>query len=1034
MQALHRIPIHHAIASGDQCLSDFVPEDKLITWADNCRMAHDQLVKKVAAAADIIKSVRAGNEFETSTALDIDIKHLESLLTEVQGARQRLEVKHQRLERDMAKVEEILEGVRTSSSGSNEKFTALNHLHQIHLDDYLKSIFEADESIRATASMFVNSKMSLTRQVLRRLQSISQIQSQIAEVTPQLTDLSNLLNAHTQAFAQLLHVHRMPAAWGATLVEIVRRREFVRIFINKAQEMAEVLGRYRTQEEKRRETFRSEIVRYLPSDLVQGLDDQPPYCEVSLSNTRDSLPDLTRSDINEFEKLVMSIHSTMLDSEPGGAGASQTHSNHSISKLIATIVKMSSQIDGTTADFERVLMKTAFSERMMRLEEENSKLRMLAGRGEDSRIHMSRSPSMNANDVKGVQELTSLRNRVLEAEARCVALERKNQELENVSGLRQANDRQLQIEREKSTSLEMTLQVIQEENEAAKQTIASQQAELTKAQEFRSQLREEVEKVCGRLGLLAVRAEIHMLSKGEHFLQEIHDGLLECSAALHEGTKSREDAPRSPEQARSQTDLVRKALRTLQDDILCQTADLVSYREMLPEEESQTNTESITMEMVALAAEVAQLRSDLMTSEHETASLREQLTATEAHEAVVEADLASVRALLKRAEEDLLSVRRKLAEKDVELGAVREQHRVNALWEEKSAAQSKELETARSRMETLDLELSNARRETMQAHTSADAKGEQLTALQLSFVQLKETLRGVESAWEHSGRQLLDSEAALGTVKQDLAVKKKQLSDAEGRLREMQNRPSLATEEAMTLTDIVPSLLSQARTQAWVQLICLLVNQLRLALDSHVEMLRIMAPFETANEILSASSLPSDWPELETKTEETKMQGTVDERGAEPGIVRWMDDIGARLLPLLLRLPLLKIKEGILERWKSIVEREIPELKELYKKARRAEASKISFRNFKINDLALFLPTRNPKAWAAFNVNAPHYFLSLESSKVYAERMKNRDYFLAHITSIQDHAVNPKDPTTNPFGLATSSRFRSCVARPMELT
>jgi autophagy-related protein 11 len=32
--------------------------------------------------------------------------------------------------------------------------------------------------------------------------------------------------------------------------------------------------------------------------------------------------------------------------------------------------------------------------------------------------------------------------------------------------------------------------------------------------------------------------------------------------------------------------------------------------------------------------------------------------------------------------------------------------------------------------------------------------------------------------------------------------------------------------------------------------------------------------------------------------------------------------------------------------------------------------------SFQVGDLALFLPTRNPNAWAAFNIDAPHYFMA----------------------------------------------------------
>ncbi|KAI8920365.1 hypothetical protein DFJ77DRAFT_452346 [Powellomyces hirtus] len=501
MQALHRLPIHAAIVDGDKYLSDYVPEDKLITWAENCRIAHDNLAERVVTAAEAIKSIRAGTEFEDAASLDVDFKQLESHLTEVRSARQRLDAKHQRLERDLVKVEEILADARSTSSITNEKFGSLSHLLQIHREEYLTNVTESDATIRRLTTVIVNSKAHLSQEILRRLQSISLIQSQIAAITPTLNELSNVLNAHTQAFAQLLHVHRMPAAWGATLVEIVRRREFVRVFISKAKDMAEVLGRYRSQEEKRRETFKIEIARYLPSDLIQGLDDKLPYCEVSLSNTTGTLPDISRQDVNEFEKLITSIHSTMLDNEPGGAAASQTHSNHSISKLIATIVKMLSQVDATPADFERILIKSGFSERMTRLEDENARLRVMAGvRTPDDQssrtMHISRSPSSGQSDAFSThQEIVSLRNRLLESEARCAGLERRNQENETLVLQVSELERQLRTEREKSAELESALQFAMDEREHVDEDLADAQARTLEAEQKQNALQADLSKV-----------------------------------------------------------------------------------------------------------------------------------------------------------------------------------------------------------------------------------------------------------------------------------------------------------------------------------------------------------------------------------------------------------------------------------------------------------------------------------------------------------------------------------------------------------
>ncbi|KAF8527616.1 hypothetical protein BU17DRAFT_39351, partial [Hysterangium stoloniferum] len=93
------------------------------------------------------------------------------------------------------------------------------------------------------------------------------------------------------------------------------------------------------------------------------------------------------------------------------------------------------------------------------------------------------------------------------------------------------------------------------------------------------------------------------------------------------------------------------------------------------------------------------------------------------------------------------------------------------------------------------------------------------------------------------------------------------------------------------------------------------------------------------------------------------------------------------------------------------------------KEYRDRAKGKISFRNFAKGDLALFLPTRNSisKPWAAFNVSFPHYFLQAAGNL--AEQLKTREWIVARITSIAEQIVDPRDPSTNPYGLSDGTKF-----------
>ncbi|KAI9105226.1 hypothetical protein DFS34DRAFT_574450 [Phlyctochytrium arcticum] len=943
MQALSHLPVHPAIADGDKYLADYVPRDKLVAWAENCRTAHSQLVRKVAALADTAKAIRTGTDSETSQPLDVDLRQMRSYLAEEFDALQRIEAKQQRLERDLTKVEEILNDIRSNPGNAHEKLTSLKHLRHIHHQDYLPQMMDLDESIRKIAGVFIDSKAHLTQQLISRLQLISHLQSQIATVMPTLNNLASVLNAHIQAFAQLLHVHRMPAAWGAALVEIVRRREFVTIFLGKAKEMAEVLARFRMQEERRRETFRTEIGRYLPAKLINGMEDKPPYCEVSFSNTTDHLPELSREDIAAFERLVSTLLTNIVENEAPGTSASHIHSNHTISKLIATMVKMSSQLDATSSEFDRILSKSGFSDRMLRLEEENLRLRGQLHGGGAVPI-TSRAPSSGPSDAAQANSSAQvdamvLKGKLAECEARCAVLGSRNGDLEATRSKLSETERELEAERNRNHKLEERLRemMAQQRDHAAARHDVDRDKEAS-AQEA-TVLKTELDKL-------------------KHFLTEVEEGVQACSSALHR-QRSQTPSPEPSERiARAPNvtttpDEVRRSLRELQDEILCQTAQLAGVQSQLREHDADSD-------IVALATQVGSLTADLQEARSQLRELREHLTATEAHEAVIEADLGSTQALLKHAQEDLVSVRQKLAQ------SAKAQMEISAVL---LAERDTKIDELQQRISSSDEETRQLRDRLSELTSEKESLEENAKQLGARVTQIEDEERGLQERYTLASNDVSRLEGEKSSLREELAalqVRRDELeaeltrSRAEGdqafqTLRTALENSQAAEEAARGVCRTLETSVSEKQQQLDDA-----ADQRQKALESLEQTLR--ADFAKEVEALKDfKPVSADTSNIDTST----------------------DDIG-----------LLVLEE-----------------------------------DFKMNDLALFLPTRNPKAWAAFNVNAPHYFLSPEVGPAFAERMKNRDFILAYITDISEHVVEAGKPASNPFGLAGRTRFRLCGAR-----
>ncbi|KAI8827978.1 hypothetical protein BJ741DRAFT_670598 [Chytriomyces cf. hyalinus JEL632] len=450
LQALHRIPIHPSISNSDEhkCLSDYIPEQRLLEWADKCRLAHEEFVRKSIQLADTVRNLKAGTEMEVNHDLDVDFEGLSNLLKSAQANLSTLQQTLNLLTRDYNRVQSILQDIKSrasqssnSSSFSNmassitstfkdglipqQTLTALEGLQEIHQTEYIPALQSTDQNIRASLTATSTSYMHASSALRTRLHAISHLQSSIEmTIAPSLLKLTNQKSSLIKAFGQLLHVHRMPAAWGAVIIEVVRRREFRRVFLARWELFVSCLGRLADLERKRRDGFEIEIGRYLPREdssgstpaastanvnastttgigsskskvIVKGLDDGIPKVDAKIVKGGDSLPKIGRNDVIEFELFIAQIRAAMNDVDPSSSIPSANHAMNSsytssarggnptadsISKLQATMTKMMPQMDTVSTEFDRLIARSGVcGDRIHTLEEENARLKAELG-------------------------------------------------------------------------------------------------------------------------------------------------------------------------------------------------------------------------------------------------------------------------------------------------------------------------------------------------------------------------------------------------------------------------------------------------------------------------------------------------------------------------------------------------------------------------------------------------------------------------------------------------------------------------------
>ncbi|KAI8924046.1 hypothetical protein BC831DRAFT_467737 [Entophlyctis helioformis] len=1004
LQTLAQIPVHQAFMTESKTLDDFVPKKKLFQWADNCRLAHDQLVARTAQLQELVNHARS-EAIDELDQNDYDAARLESLIGIGQDIVSRMEARQLVLERDLLRVEAALADMRANPSPESEdRFQALQHLYDIHCTEYIPEMTRHDRQVRETVVFFSDYKANLTYAIRTRLLAVAQHQSSIAMVPQELAAVTSALNSQSQAFMQLLHVHRIAPAWGAALVEIVRRKEYVKVFVSKAREMADVLSRFKAQEERRRENFRAEIARYLPNGVVQGLDDLLPACEISVSNTKDSLPQLGRDDIIAFEQLVASIR--------GNQDPKSASSSDAVSKLQATMVKMSSQVDSIAVDFEKIVAKTGFSERLSRLEDENAKLK-----AEIAELRTTGSSSQStaldrhqhANDHMAKQEDT-----IRAYEMRIKNLEQLLHQNYSVYQSETDGARFGQTDKKAATparvqELEERLEQVTQAKEDLEFKIAQQAFKIEQNGQQNVELTGLYQKMCdaydrvfGEKQVLESEANLlkTRLNKLKDFLVEIQEHLEACSKTLraepaattettetsetHSPTTQVHDQAQPPVHQPNQDtgnsdraelsptlhpgrrasqvtiDGVRRQMRILHDDVLWHAALMASMRNSMQDShDGSEGAQSVAGEMVSLIQRLNEAETRLRTTEAD-------LTAAEAREAVLEAELSSLKIHHQRAEASLATLKQR---------------------DKEAAARASQLgdELALAKQHVADLQAKRVADEHELAHlkTEVDAAKESARELRERNAKLAEQARESALAMAELQQAAFAAQASAAqsteVLKSDLALMREQIEDWSIVCR-------LGLEQAATSIDALMRVMHLALDDATVQD---LVNG-----DEHI-----------LDEFLALSEHGS----LAHAHESGDMESFIRKYGQA------VKDAYSKSVAMNAYLNIGDSVSALESRWTRLADT-----------AKR----RVAFGGFQPNDLVLFLPTRNPIAWAAFNLNAPHYFLDTSSSPEFAERIKKREWILAYISNITSKTARAADAASNPFGLADGTTFFVCQARP----
>ncbi|CAG8561053.1 13734_t:CDS:10 [Funneliformis mosseae] len=382
IETLRRITIHPEISkyggilTSDKkyyTLADYVNEDKLITLA-----TEDQIAKRVQSLASSIHSVQSGTETLKKKRFDSLFPKMKETFGNVQDRHYKLKQIAEKLERDVTRVQnqvsKILESNASAlSTVATKSIEAFEHLASIQSQEYLPDMQKFDQYIREQVIFFVQYKNTMTSTLISNLQEISRLESSIAGIPSLLSGLDTDVRSKAQDFKELNHVHQMPIAYAMTIVEIVRRKEYAKLILSKAQQMAEIMGLFRNTEQKRRDYYRTEVKKYVPVN-IPALDDNPPTCDISTANIKeDKLPSFTMRDVHSFLNLIEEIRPAIMSQVSYHRSSTFTASlsririqsphDDPLANLHTILLKLASQLEGMNHEFDRAIEKSFLSEK-----------------------------------------------------------------------------------------------------------------------------------------------------------------------------------------------------------------------------------------------------------------------------------------------------------------------------------------------------------------------------------------------------------------------------------------------------------------------------------------------------------------------------------------------------------------------------------------------------------------------------------------------------------------------------------------------
>ncbi|KAH9852196.1 hypothetical protein C2E23DRAFT_189253 [Lenzites betulinus] len=316
--------VRKAMEAGDRgrTLGDYVSKIKMEQVANSCMNTHEDLRARFNQVQEAMAGLRRGGD---------EVRHAVANHSPTEEA-----------EASARRAREIWEKI-SSINAAPDRTSAEIALHDLR---------QLDADLRTEVQYMADVKNASTEQCVYTIQRISELNTEIVTIPSSMSTLQSSFRAKT-SFSHIARLHNMLYAYGATVVEIVRRKEFARFFYQRAQSVLEVMAKLSSNERKRRQAHRNDVQGELPFD-VKSLDDLVPNIDFSPHGSSDSPYSLERMDIDDF------LH-TLNDLEHFSQQSQDTAALDSIAEARSKLIKLIGKMDTLESGFDRIAERSLLS-------------------------------------------------------------------------------------------------------------------------------------------------------------------------------------------------------------------------------------------------------------------------------------------------------------------------------------------------------------------------------------------------------------------------------------------------------------------------------------------------------------------------------------------------------------------------------------------------------------------------------------------------------------------------------------------------